>query len=120
MASNLAVRTPSPLRNTAMLRRCRYIAPIVRSSAAVLLSLLLPSQFLPAQVALSAPQKPATSEIAASQPSSQPDQRILHLLSRFTFGPTLEEITAIHSLGSHGIDLWLDQQLHPDRIPTSP
>jgi uncharacterized protein (DUF1800 family) len=39
--------------------------------------------------------------------------RELHLLNRFTFGPTAEDIAAIHALGVEG---WFELQLHPDRI----
>jgi len=93
-------------------------ALIMRPAAALLLCALLPGQMLPAQAA------PATPQALKSAPKldpdrSSPDPRILHLLSRFTFGPTPDEIAAVRSLGPHGIDQWFDEQLHPDRIPTS-
>jgi uncharacterized protein (DUF1800 family) len=93
----------------------------LRCGPAVVLCLLLPIKPLPAQ-------QPTAKPDASS---SGPDQRILHLLSRLTFGPTPEEIAILHTLpANHGtdvdraankvIDQWLDQQLHPDRIaPTN-
>jgi uncharacterized protein (DUF1800 family) len=41
------------------------------------------------------------------------DQRILHLLNRFTFGPTPEELTAVRK---QGVYAWFEQQLHPAQI----
>jgi uncharacterized protein (DUF1800 family) len=49
-----------------------------------------------------------------------PDQRILHLLNRFTFGPTPDDIAAVKALDpnpSRSIVLWFEQQLHPERLP---
>jgi uncharacterized protein (DUF1800 family) len=83
----------------------------IQSGAAALLCLLLPVQVLPAQAPLSAA-KPAGAAVIASS-----DRRILHLLSRFTFGPKPEDIAAVRSLGPHAIDLWFNQQLHPDNLP---
>jgi uncharacterized protein (DUF1800 family) len=42
------------------------------------------------------------------------DQRILHVLNRFTFGLTQEDIIAVRKAG---IDAWFEQQLHPASIP---
>ena len=42
------------------------------------------------------------------------DQRILHVLNRFTFGATLGDIAAVQKTG---IDSWFEQQLHPQSIP---
>jgi uncharacterized protein (DUF1800 family) len=99
-------------------------APFRRLSATIL-CLLLPVQILPAQQTSN---QPEASRVDANTPT--PDQRILHLLSRFTFGPTPQEIAAIRALStSNGtqanravdrvIDLWLEQQLNPERIPIS-
>ena len=87
----------------------------LRTSSAMLLCALMPAQALPAQ-ALPAQQrvpapKPAPAAIATS------DQRILHLLNRFTFGPTPDDIAAVRALGPKAIDLWFNQQLHPADLP---
>ena len=42
------------------------------------------------------------------------DQRILHVLNRFTFGATPNDITAVQKAG---INSWFEQQLHPQSIP---
>jgi uncharacterized protein (DUF1800 family) len=47
------------------------------------------------------------------------DPRILHLLNRFTFGATPQDVAEVRALGKNGIDQWFEQQLHPDRIPAS-
>jgi uncharacterized protein (DUF1800 family) len=109
------------------MRACsNSLALTIRSIVAVVLCLdlclIFPGQSLQAQAT---PAKPASAKFDANNP----DQRILHLLSRFTFGPTPEDIAAMHALsGGHGsnhaninheIDKWFDQQLHPDDIPAS-
>jgi uncharacterized protein (DUF1800 family) len=89
---------------------------LMRSGAAVGLTLLLPGQMLPAQVAPeAAPGKMAAPKLDGNR--QDPDPRILHLLSRFTFGPTADEIAAVQAFGKNGIDQWFNQQLRPDRIP---
>jgi uncharacterized protein (DUF1800 family) len=40
----------------------------------------------------------------------QGDDRILHALNRFTFGPRPGDLEAVRSMG---LDKWFDQQLHP-------
>ena len=64
---------------------------------------LMPVQ-LPAQTAPAAPR----------QAKLGPDQRILHLLNRFTFGATPQDIASVRKLG---IDAWFEQQLHPGSLP---
>jgi len=50
-------------------------------------------------------------------PSSGGDQRrALHALNRLTFGPRPGDIQRVMSLG---VDQWIDQQLHPDKIDDS-
>ena len=41
------------------------------------------------------------------------DERILHALNRFTFGPRPGDLEAVRSMG---LDNWFDQQLHPESI----
>jgi uncharacterized protein (DUF1800 family) len=93
-------------------------ASLMRPTAAILVSFLLPGQMVQAQVGVeTASAKAAAPKLDGNRPDADP--RILHLLSRFTFGPTQDEIAAVRSLGKNGIDRWFDQQLHPDRLPTS-
>jgi uncharacterized protein (DUF1800 family) len=42
------------------------------------------------------------------------DQQALHALDRLTFGPRPDDVERIKKLG---LKKWLDQQLHPERIP---
>jgi uncharacterized protein (DUF1800 family) len=50
-----------------------------------------------------------------------PDERILHALNRFTFGPRPGDLEAIKAMGpnSTGLDRWFQQQLHPETIDQS-
>jgi len=51
---------------------------------------------------------------SASGTKIDTDQRILHVLNRFTFGATPGEMAAVRKVG---IDAWFEQQLHPSSIP---
>ena len=46
----------------------------------------------------------------------QGDDRILHALNRFTFGPRPGDLEAVRSMG---LDKWFDQQLHPATLDHS-
>lgn len=41
------------------------------------------------------------------------DQQVLHVLNRLAFGPRPGDVAAVRSMG---VDKWIDQQLHPERI----
>jgi uncharacterized protein (DUF1800 family) len=82
-------------------------------TALMALSLVCPST--PAQSA-------QVSTQGARQPSARPayqpgqlhgDERILHALNRFTFGPRPGDLEAVRAMG---LDNWFNQQLHPDSI----
>jgi uncharacterized protein (DUF1800 family) len=45
------------------------------------------------------------------------DQEILHALNRLTFGPRPGDVEAVRKMG---VKKWIDQQLHPERIPENP
>src|SRR5271157_1943950 len=53
---------------------------------------------------------------APYRPQIQGDERILHALNRFTFGPRPGDLNAVRSLG---LDRWFEQQLHPETIENS-
>ncbi len=59
---------------------------------------------------------------AASMESRQPappiadDKKIVHALNRFTFGVRPGDVERVRALG---LDKWLDQQLHPEKIDDS-
>src|SRR5215472_12262626 len=41
------------------------------------------------------------------------DRQVVHVLNRLTFGATAADVERVRRLG---IDAWIDQQLHPERI----
>lgn len=81
-------------------------------AASLCLSLSAPPS-TPAQAAPSKADSPAARAKArpAYHPSQlQGDQRILHALNRFTFGPRPGDLEAVRS---EGLDIWFDRQLRP-------
>ncbi|HVS60787.1 MAG TPA: DUF1800 family protein, partial [Gemmatimonadaceae bacterium] len=44
------------------------------------------------------------------------DQQIIHALNRLTFGPKPGDALKVRAIG---LDNWIDQQLHPDKIDDS-
>jgi uncharacterized protein (DUF1800 family) len=64
---------------------------------------------------------PGSPAIGTSTPPRQPyrssqlqgDQRAIHALNRFTFGPRPGDLAAVRNLG---LDQWFDRQLHPETI----
>jgi uncharacterized protein (DUF1800 family) len=98
----------------------------LRSLTAVFSSLLLPIQYLPAQAppnqaphSSASPALKAAPKLASGNSDPKSDALILHMLNRFTFGPTPDDIAQVRALGPHGLDDWFNQQLHPDRVPAS-
>ena len=64
--------------------------------------------------------------VAAAQPGHadgrfdlklSPDRQAVHVLNRLTFGPRPGDVDQVRRIG---IDAWIDQQLHPDRLAESP
>jgi uncharacterized protein (DUF1800 family) len=53
------------------------------------------------------------SDRKASLGQIQGDERILHALNRFTFGPRPGDVEAVKSMG---LDAWFDEQVHPAAI----
>src|ERR1700752_1005096 len=45
------------------------------------------------------------------------DKQIVHVLNRLTFGPRPGDVDQVRRVG---IEKWIDQQLHPERIPENP
>jgi uncharacterized protein (DUF1800 family) len=77
-------------------------------AAVVALALGLPSPSLAAQKPA---HKPARMAYVSSQ--LQGDQRIVHALNRFTFGPRPGDVDAVRRMG---LDAWFEAQLHPAGI----
>ncbi len=84
-------------------------------TAVLCLSLACPA--LPAQSLVSdpAPNAAKHSSVRTAYHSTelQGDARILHVLSRFTFGPRPGDVDALRTMG---LEKWFDQQLHPAAI----
>src|SRR5581483_2157895 len=45
------------------------------------------------------------------------DDQVMHALNRLTFGPRPGDVERVKKIG---LKKWLDQQLHPERIPENP
>src|SRR5712671_3022513 len=45
------------------------------------------------------------------------DKQIVHVLNRLTFGPRPGDVQQVRLMG---VDKWIDQQLHPERIAENP
>ncbi|HTD23151.1 MAG TPA: DUF1800 family protein [Terriglobales bacterium] len=52
----------------------------------------------------------------SSIPQIEEEKRALHVLNRLTFGPRPGDVDSVSKLG---VDKWIDQQLHPDKIDDS-
>src|SRR5580692_12675173 len=90
----------------------------LRGSLAVLLclNLSLPSaSALPQSAPASASQSTGHSKTRQPYQSGQlqGDDRVLHALSRFTFGPRPGDLEAVQAMG---LDKWFTEQLHPETI----
>jgi uncharacterized protein (DUF1800 family) len=58
----------------------------------------------------------AKKKILKQTSSIQDNERILHILNRFTFGPRPDDVAAVKAMG---LDRWFEQQLHPEMIDDS-
>jgi uncharacterized protein (DUF1800 family) len=86
-------------------------AEILLSSARALLSGVL-CVLMVEQPLMAAAAKP----VAASTEQIQGEQRVLHALNRFTFGPRPGDVAAVQAMG---LKRWFDQQLNPSSIDDS-
>jgi len=87
----------------------RFSGPI---AAIMCASLLLPS--LPAMAETAHPASlPSPARPAYKSAQMQGDERILHALNRFTFGPRPGDLEVVKAMG---LDAWFNQQLHPASI----
>jgi len=86
----------------------RFSGPI---AAIMCASLLFPS--LPASAVTAQPASQPLAHPNYKSPQMQGDERILHALNRFTFGPRPGDLESVKAMG---LDAWFNQQLHPDAI----
>ncbi len=88
-------------------------AVLVVSARALMAGVLCVLMVEQPMVASAAVTKPAT---AASTKEIQGEQRVLHALNRFTFGPRPGDIAAVQAMG---LKRWFEQQLNPASIDDS-
>jgi uncharacterized protein (DUF1800 family) len=88
-------------------------SPAMRSKQLTILLLVLGAG-LSASVWAAGRKKSEHAKDAASQMSEQ--QRALHVLNRFTFGPRPGEAKRVTA---EGVDQWFEEQLHPEKIDDS-
>ena len=81
----------------------------VRALVAGVLCVLMVGQPVMAAAAVGKPGAASTQQI-------QGEQRVLHALNRFTFGPRPGDVTAVHAVG---LKRWFEQQLNPASIDDS-
>jgi uncharacterized protein (DUF1800 family) len=85
-------------------------------AAVMCLSLITPSTPAQAETAPS-PVNPTENRASARQPYQsgqlRGDDRILHVLNRFTFGPRPGDLEAVRAMG---LEKWFNQQLHPEAL----
>ena len=77
----------------------------------VCVNLLNPSGIVAAQTASPAGTHPARQPYQANQ--LRGDERILHALNRFTFGPRPGDLDTVRAMG---LENWFTQQLHPETV----
>jgi len=63
------------------------------------------------------PADPAKLQAKLFQKKLSKDDQILHALDRLTFGPRPGDVERVKRMG---LKKWLDQQLHPERLPENP
>ena len=63
------------------------------------------------------PPMAAPADFSQFQKKLSKDQQILHALDRLTFGPRPGDVEAVKKMG---LKKWIDQQLHPERLPENP
>jgi len=89
---------------------------VFRGPLSAVLCLSLACQAAPAQSLASDSKQPAkhvSGRNAYHSTELQGDARILHALSRFSFGPRPGDLEAVRAVG---LEKWFDQQLHPAGI----
>jgi uncharacterized protein (DUF1800 family) len=90
-------------------RSAEVLTGSVRALMAGVLCILMVEQPMVAAAAVSKP-------VAASTQQIQGEQRVLHALNRFTFGPRPGDIAAVQAMG---VQRWFEQQLNPSSIDDS-
>jgi Protein of unknown function (DUF1800) len=83
-------------------------------SAALLFSALASAQDTPkSKASLLAHGNTAHEAAKPAQASLSEEERVIHVLGRFTFGPRPGDVEAVEKMGT---DAWFEQQLNPEQI----
>ncbi|PYM91684.1 MAG: DUF1800 domain-containing protein [Candidatus Rokuibacteriota bacterium] len=85
-------------------------------AAAVLVGCSAPAPRVTAPGDASAPAPASSAAPASSDLRAAGDREVLHALSRLTYGPRPGDVERVRALG---LDLWLERQLHPEKIEDS-
>src|SRR5579859_1121372 len=88
----------------------------MKTSSTFLVAALFGFVFLNSAIAKPKAPKP-DADAKLFQKKLPKDQQILHALDRLTFGPRPGDVEAVKKMG---LQKWIDQQLHPERIPENP
>src|SRR3954471_9675535 len=80
----------------------------------VVLSLIATATVVGAQSSKAGQHTQPTQKAAAQSPELLPDEQVQQVLNRLTFGPRVGDAEKVRAVGT---DAWIDQQLHPERIP---
>ncbi len=91
------------------------VKPLVSSTGAFA-SVVLLLVALTLTASLSAGNKKKDKKSTSSQPQMDDRQRAMHALNRLTFGPRPGDVDRVMAMG---VDKWIDQQLHPEKIDDS-
>jgi uncharacterized protein (DUF1800 family) len=86
---------------------------MIRLYRAVVLSLVCTLTLEPGLLAF---EVPGPKQPAAQTPQVQGQERILQALNRLTFGPRPGDVERVKAMG---LEKWIDQQLHPEKIDDS-
>ncbi|HXC97578.1 MAG TPA: DUF1800 domain-containing protein [Edaphobacter sp.] len=93
------------------LRSAAVLNPTARALIASALCVLLVEQPLVAAV-----KKPAKKPVQTKVKQIEGQERVLHTLNRFTFGPRPGDVAAVEAIG---LDKWFERQLNPSTIDDS-
>ena len=85
-------------------------------AVAVLVGCSAPAPRVTAPGDASAPAPASSAAPASSDLRAAGDREVLHALSRLTYGPRPGDVERVRALG---LDLWLERQLHPEKIEDS-
>lgn len=91
-------------------------ASVLRLSTVLVCSLASVQRTMGQQTTTAVADTPATSRAASHAGEIEGDARAVHALNRLTFGVEQDQLTAARKMG---VEAWIDEQLHPEKIDDS-